>query len=272
MDEQTFEIIERRVRNTARRLPYPNTPDLSRVLTVQQAARRRDRSRIRQRTAWVAASVLVIILLASLATPSVRAAVLEFLQIGVVRIFQVAPAPLPEAPVTATPLPAVTGTPSRSHTPEPAPADLVSILDLEGQTTLEDARAKVSFPIRLPTYPPDLGSPDHVILQDHTGSVLILVWTLPEDPDQARLSLHTIQPGSWTVEKVKPVFVQETTVNGRAAVWAVGPYIVRLVNGDLDVRRLIEGNVLIWTEGGLTYRLETDLPIEEAIRIAESLK
>ena len=157
-------------------------------------------------------------------------------------------------------------------TPRPTPVDLVSILDLAGQTTLEEARAKVPFPIRLPTYPAGLGPPDRVILQNHDGSVLILVWTQPGNPDKARLSLHAIEPGSWTIEKVKPVFIQETTVNGQAAVWAVGPYFVNLLNGDLDIRRLIDGNVLIWTEDGITYRLETDLPLAEAVRIAESLQ
>jgi hypothetical protein len=149
---------------------------------------------------------------------------------------------------------------------------LISILDLEGQTSLEEARAKAGFPLRLPTYPPDLGVPDHVILQDHDGSLLILVWTRPEQPGVVRLSLHAIEPGSWTVEKVKPLFIQETTVNGGPAVWATGPYLVRLLNGDLDIRRLVDGNVLIWVEDEITYRLETDLPLAEAVRIAESLE
>jgi hypothetical protein len=35
---------------------------------------------------------------------------------------------------------------------------------------------------------------------------------------------------------------------------------------------LIEGHVLIWTEGEITYRLETDMPLEEAVRVAESLR
>jgi len=34
---------------------------------------------------------------------------------------------------------------------------------------------------------------------------------------------------------------------------------------------LVEGNVLLWTEGEITYRLETDQRMEEAVRIAESL-
>jgi hypothetical protein len=38
-----------------------------------------------------------------------------------------------------------------------------------------------------------------------------------------------------------------------------------------DQRRLVSGHVLIWEEDGLTYRLETDLSMEEAVAIAESL-
>jgi hypothetical protein len=34
---------------------------------------------------------------------------------------------------------------------------------------------------------------------------------------------------------------------------------------------LIDGHVLIWAEDNLSYRLESDLPLEEAIRIAESI-
>jgi hypothetical protein len=272
MDQQSFERLETQVRNTARRLPYPDTPDISQAESVRQIAAPGARSPLRLPLAWAAAALLLILLLAALATPSVRAAVLDFIQVGVVRILQTAPTPSPEARVNATPLPAAIGTAPPVPTLKPTPVDLVSLLDLAGETTLAEARAKVPFPIRLPAYPADLGPPDRVFLQNHDGSVLILVWTQPGHPDKARLSLHTIEPGSWTVEKVKPVLVQETSVNGRPAVWAVGPYFVNLRNGNLDIRRLIDGNVLIWTEQGLTYRLETDLPLEEAVRIAESLK
>jgi hypothetical protein len=66
--------------------------------------------------------------------------------------------------------------------------------------------------------------------------------------------------------------IAQTTVNGQPAVWAEGPYILRVRNGYIDERRLIEGHVLIWKEGDVTYRLETDLSLEEAVKIAESLK
>ena len=43
-------------------------------------------------------------------------------------------------------------------------------------------------------------------------------------------------------------------------------------NGDIQFTRMIDGHVLIWEENKITYRLETDLELDEAIRIAESLQ
>ena len=45
-----------------------------------------------------------------------------------------------------------------------------------------------------------------------------------------------------------------------------------VTDGDYNLRRLITGYVLIWRDGDITYRLETDLPLEEAVKIAESLR
>jgi hypothetical protein len=36
--------------------------------------------------------------------------------------------------------------------------------------------------------------------------------------------------------------------------------------------RLIDGRVLVWTDGDITYRLETKLDLAEALKIAESLQ
>jgi hypothetical protein len=68
--------------------------------------------------------------------------------------------------------------------------------------------------------------------------------------------------------------VEETTVNGRPALWTEGPYLLQFRRDGhtvTEVQRLVEGHVLIWAEGEITYRLESDLPLEEAVRIAESL-
>jgi hypothetical protein len=130
----------------------------------------------------------------------------------------------------------------------------------------------VSYSILVPTYPPDLGQPDYVFVQDTAGAMTILVWLDPRQPDQVLMSLHFIPQGSWAVEKAEPQILEETDVNGQRAIWATGPYPLRLYNGDLDFTRLIDGHVLIWADGDITYRLETGLPLEEAIKIAESLQ
>ena len=109
-------------------------------------------------------------------------------------------------------------------------------------------------------------------MQDADGSMTILVWLDPNDPEKVLLSLHFIPEGSWAIHKSEPVVLEQTSVNGERAFWAVGPYPLRLSNGNLDFTRLIQGHVLIWAADDITYRLETALPLEEAVNIAESLQ
>jgi hypothetical protein len=200
--------------------------------------------------------------------PPVRAAVIEFIQIGVVRIFQGEPTPVtpPHQQIPSTMVP-VTATPGATSQP------LIPLLErIAGETTLEEAQKTVYYPIELPSYPSDLGSPDRVFVQDADGDMTVLVWIEAQQPDEIRMSLHIIPPSSWAVEKMDPALVQETTVNGQRAIWAVGPYPLRFSSGNLDFVRMIDGHVLIWTDGEITYRLETKLSLEEAIRVAESLE
>jgi hypothetical protein len=55
-------------------------------------------------------------------------------------------------------------------------------------------------------------------------------------------------------------------------VWVEGPHIYQQTSGGTTFERLVEGNVLIWTQGVVTYRLETALSQAEALTIAESLR
>ena len=210
------------------------------------------------RLTWVLFA-LIIIAGGLLAVPPVRAHILEFLQVGAVRIF------LGE-PVEG---PALTRVPDGSS---PAQALIPSLQIIAGEIDLQTAQEQVPFPIPLPGYPADLGEPDLVFLQDMAGPFLVLVWMDPCLPDQVRLSLHLIGPGSYALGKSMPRTVEMTRVNGQPAVWAEGLYILTMMNGGVENYRLLDGHVLIWEESGLTYRLETDLSMEEAIRIAESLR
>jgi hypothetical protein len=258
MDDLQFEQVETRLREMAAGYNYPPVPDIrSRVLPRLNpyAATKRFQ---KQRLAW---TLVVILAVAAgmLAVPPVRAQFLEFLQVGAVRINLVAPA---EAPAT-TPL---------SETLTPDASLLPALQAIAGETDLHTAQERVSFPIRLPAYPTDLGEPDRVFLQDMAGPLVVLVWMEPHQPDQVRVSLHLIAPGSYAVGKSMPRTIEMAEVNGQSAVWAEGPYLLTLRNGTVDNYRLIDGHVLIWEDGDLTYRLETDLPLEEAVRIAGSLR
>ena len=99
-----------------------------------------------------------------------------------------------------------------------------------------------------------------------------MVWLDKQQPDRVQLSLHLIEEGSWTINKFQPTIIKEASVNDLRAIWTVGDYPLVMRNADIQFTRLINGNVLIWEENKITYRLETDIDLAQAIRIAESLQ
>jgi hypothetical protein len=257
MDDPQLTKVENSVRETASEFRYPPLPDISRqVLPRLKPATLKRELRV-QKLAW-AAVVLFIVVVGLLATPPVRAQILEFLQVGVVRIFLEQP--------SETPAPT-----ENQATPSPETSLIPYLQAIAGETTLQNVQERVPFPIRLPGFPTDLGEPDLVFLQNMAGPLVVLVWMDPQETEQVRLSLHLIGPGSYAIGKSMPHALEMAEVNGQPAVWAEGPYVLNMKNSRVENFRLIEGHVLIWEEGELTYRLETDLPLEEAVRIAESL-
>lgn len=265
MNELEQKLFEGQLVSIATGLDYPRTPDIASAVMARLRPVTRPRF-ISRRLAW-SLTILLVLCSSLMLIPPARAAIIEFIQIGVVRIFgsqATPPAPIGETPSTMMPL---TATPGQALPP------LIPMLEnLAGEMTLGEAQQTVDYPILLPSYPPDLGDPDRIFVQDANGQMAILVWLDPQQPGQVLMSLHFIPAGSWAIEKIDPTLIQETSVNGRRAVWTVGPYPLRLYNGDVDLVRLIDGHVLIWAEEDITYRLETDLPLEEALKIAESLQ
>lgn len=263
MNEMDFET---RVRSIAIQMEYPRTPDIAGLVRTRLHATTRPRF-FSRRLAWSLAIILVLIS-SLLVIPSVRAAILDFIQIGVDRIFPRAITPTPQVITTATPQSLIPVT----TTPGVQAATLIPTLkQLAGETTLADAQTQVNFKIMLPTYPSDLGQPDYVFVQNAEGNLAILVWLDPQASDKVLMSLHFIPNGSWMLEKFEPKVIQESKVNGQRAVWTEGPYPLLLRNGSVTLNRLVEGHVLIWTDGRITYRLETNLSLEEAVKIAQSL-
>lgn len=249
--------LEAYLRRTAADFPYPATPNI--------AARERSRlserpARRSSRLAYGLALALIILAAAMLVSP-VRARVLDWFRIGAVRIFFNQP--------TLTPMPATPGI----QTPPASPTLLKSVLDMAGETTLERAREQLDHPILLPAYPEDLGEPDRVYLQPFNTPVVVLVWMYDDQPGRVRMSLSQTVAEHPIFSKYDSRSVLDTQVNEAPAVWVEGDYVLVTRDGSSTMSRLItQGHTLIWTHGGMTFRLETDESLEEAIRIAESIR
>lgn len=258
-DDRDLERIEQLLRQAAAdvREAYPPTPPIAVSVRRQlQAHRRAPLRQPRLRLLFRAAAVALAVFVALLAiSPGVREAVARFFGLDTVRIQFVATPPAPsEVPVTAAP----------DNAPSSQPA-----LHLAGLTTFDEARARAKFSVRLPGYPPQLGQPQRVYLQDFGfGRQVILVY-----PDFALFESEGVIYGKGVGEGS---VIQETTVAGQYALWLSGsPHIVQVESPDGSYReesaRLIDGNVLAWKVDDITYRLETKLALDEAARIAESL-
>jgi hypothetical protein len=263
MNELERDPFEEKVSAIAKGMQYPRTPDIAGTVMTRLRTSTPQRF-MSKRLAW-SLTILLFFLSSLMLIPPARAAILEFIQIGVVRIFP------PQVEPTMTSEPASIAT--MPAAPASQPSALITILEqIAGETKLADAQQMVGYPILLPAYPPELGQPDHVFIQDANGFMTILVWEDPHQPGEVMLSLHFIPAGSWAISKFEPQVIEETRVNGQRAVWTMGPYPLILSNGNLELTRLVDGHVLIWENDGITYRLETSLPLDEAIRSAESLQ
>lgn len=108
------------------------------------------------------------------------------------------------------------------------------------------------------------------LVEQHQQAVFRLAYLLLADTDEA----HDIAQDTFirAFHALHAHLIEETTVRNQPAVWVEGPYPLQLTNGSYELRRVIEGHTLIWTEGDITYRLESSRPLTETRQIAESLE
>ncbi|MEA2573885.1 MAG: hypothetical protein QOH93_1183 [Chloroflexia bacterium] len=255
--------LDRPLKEYARSFSYPPTPDIAASVRERLGRERsvaRGATLGRPRLAWVIAALVVVSLVAALLTPDVQAFVRYILRIGNVEI------------IVATPTPTAATRPGT-----PLPTQLPTVMEsLVGRTTLPDAVLRATFPMKTPRYPADLGPPDLIYLQD-SHSMVVFAWLDHSQPGKVRLSLIEFLEGVGLAQKIvsNPEVVEETTVNGQKAAWVRGPHYLLFRKPDSSTEfqqhMLVEGNVLLWKDGAITFRLETDLSKEEAIKIAESL-
>ncbi len=252
--------FEKQVQDYTRQFHYPPTPDLAAGLLDRQI-RPRGRARYQRRAAaWVLAAVMLVVACSLLFTPGVRAQLIEFLQIGAIRIFFNNPTPtLPAQQVTAVP------------TENQLPL-LVEILP--GGTTLAQARQLAGFPIKLPAVPKDLGNPDEVYILETGSPVVLLVWNPIDNPPRPRTSLFIFGPNDFAGKKITYA-AQSVEVNGSEALWITEPHTFEFYENQRRsvLSYFVPDRVLIWWDAdGLTYRLEGSFTLEEALEIAASIK
>lgn len=247
---------EVRLGEIAPHFSYPPTPDIAaherRRLLGERPATRRPYAVRPARLIAGAFAALLLLLAIGLIVPQTRAALLRIFDIGAVRIL------------------------ADEETTTPAATPAHTLLDVAGATSLAEASTVVDFDIRLPTYPADLGPPDQVYVQKLAdtgldGPIAILVWLDPDRPGEAKLSLYQIPVPSYALKQASLESIRETEVDDQMAFWVRGPHRLKLQNGDYEEWLFVPGNVLLWSDGRMTYRLESGLSMEEAVRIGESL-
>jgi hypothetical protein len=250
--EQDYEKLEQALVSAGRSIRYPPTPPLAVRVRGGQASSRR----FALLPQWVAPAViaLAVALALLLAFPDTREALAQFLGLRTIRII----------PVTPT---VTTGTPVANPT--------VAGSSQCCETTLAEAETKSRFKFLLP--PGE--SPSRVFLQElpEFGSGAQQVILIFGDPASPRMTVYEATDFLYGKLVSGGTVVEETTVKGERALWLSGAphvliYLDPIGRAQFDVERSVAANTLAWETGNVTYRIETNLSKEEAIRFAESLR
>ena len=152
-------------------------------------------------------------------------------------------------------------------------------LDLGRQVSLEEAVEAVHFPVSIPDWP---GDPDSVYL---SGSRVNMAWAggegLPASGDTGVGLLYSqFRSDGVAVRFIKSLgpesVVTPTVVAGWNGFWIEGePHAISIEDrsgGRVEETLRLAGNVLMWETDEVTNRLETMLGLNEALRIAESMR
>ncbi len=159
-----------------------------------------------------------------------------------------------------------------------------AMLGLGEQVEVAELASRAAFALRYPT-DPVAGPPDSAWIDPRKNGQVVLVWrTRPDLPATTEPSVGMLlgqfngQFADGMISKFTEsgTGVERVRVGGNPALWISGDphfFFYETADGRVidDTRRWV-GDTLLWTEGGITYRIETALGREAAIRIAESLR
>jgi hypothetical protein len=228
---------------------FPETPDLAAVVRarIEREPRREPWWRGR-RTLVLALAVLVAAVGAAFAVPQARSTILRWLGIGGVRVQFVDQ--LPTVPTNRTP---IIGVP----------------------VSLDQARARVGFRVLVPVG--QLGPPDAVYVGHFSVDEVTLLYG---SPTKIRLLLTEVDGSLSIPVAAKFVIgnrhVRRLTIGGKPALWIEGApheFLFIAPNGQVVSAPLrLDKNTLLWQRGRVLLRLEGDLSLAQALRVARSLR
>jgi hypothetical protein len=225
--------LEQRLHALGRELAFPPEPDLA---ATARAAGRPFAWR------WIALAAAVVALVAALAVPQARTSILRFFHIRGATIERVETLPAAQ---------------ERSNAG-----------GLGRRLTLGEAERRVGFNLLLP---PLGGKPPVYLLDGVLATVMLRVGGHPVLLSEYGARSYQLLKKS-VVEKseVEPVRVQ-----GDPGLWIEGPpHTLTYFNGSGEFRQRtvkISGNVLLWTHGPATLRLEGRISKSQALQIAREL-
>jgi hypothetical protein len=244
--------LERLLMNAARDTAYPRTPDLSAAVQTSLRAPVSAPTQI-HRPAFVALVALVLVVLATLAISPTRDAIARLFGVEGSKI-EFLPTPLPGE--TATPFPTAVPTPTFS----PRAVGIVPIERVHEFAGFEPV-VPLTDEQRIFTTIGYYGG--QAVVQHHYAAFELWQTKLRQDAGFGK----GVPEGG---------FVQEVEVGSVPGVWVTGaPHYVYYYDergtAYLDSQRVVDRSTLIWRTDAFFYRIETDLSLEEAIRIAETL-
>ena len=251
--------LERELIDLGRHLAWPASPDLAssvgaelRRAPVVPLHRRGPR-----RVAVLAAAAVLVLGGLLAVSPGLRAALLDLFRLPGARI---------EVEPTPSPVPMV-------------PGDLADLVPGR-PVSVRTARSEATFPLVAPR---ELGPPDQVVLASAADdAVVTMAWhgrSGLEPADEtgfgALLTQFRARPREDLVKKVTgPAAVVPVVVGGEQGYWVEGPHAVLLERNGAVVedRPRLSSSSLLWTRDGVLLRLEADVSLTEALRLAGSVR
>jgi hypothetical protein len=192
---------------------------------------------------------------------------------------------LPSATPNGGPSPSashVLSTPVATAARTAVPGPPGSGLGLGTKVALADIDPLAGFEVHWPSDPP-IGPPDAAWLDPALNDQVALVWAASDrlpatnEPGVGLILTQfrgTVEDGWFTKILGPDTTVELVRVGGLRGYWITGQphqFFYEGPNGFVDETRRFVGDVLLWADGPITYRLETSLGRDAALAIAESM-